>query len=177
MSYLTKPFPRLVSHDNLHLWLMGALLLALCVLAVPVLAQDTAVTDDDVNAIASRLYCPVCENIPLDTCGTPACIQWRAEIRAQLEAGQTPEQVVNDFVQRFGDRVVGTPQDPTLRALSLVTPWLLGALALIVAVSTLARWRQRRTTVAAPEGVASANGGRSDDDYRARLETDLLTRR
>jgi cytochrome c-type biogenesis protein CcmH len=172
-----NPLSHLVSRNNLHLWLIGLLLVVISALALPVLAQDSTVTDDDVNDIASRLYCPVCENIPLDTCGTAACIQWRAEIRAQLEAGQTEEQVVNDFVQRFGERVVGTPQDPMLRALSLVTPWLLGALALIVAISTLLRWRQRRTTVSASDGAASANGGHGDDDYRTRLEADLLTRR
>jgi len=177
VSHLKNPFPSLVSRDNLHLWLIGVLLVAVCALALPVLAQDSTVTDDEVNEIAGRLYCPVCENIPLDTCGTQACIQWRAEIRTQLEAGQTPVQVVDDFVQRFGERVVGTPQDPTLRALSLLTPWLLGALALIVAVSMLLRWRQRRTTITPPESVSSATGGRSDEDYRARLESDLLTRR
>ena len=59
--------------------------------ALPALAQDTppidpdidtsAITDDQVNAIANQLYCPVCENIPLDTCGTLACEDWREEIR------------------------------------------------------------------------------------------------
>ena len=170
-----SPLSRFLSRDNLHLWLMGLLLAAVCLLALPVIAQDSAVTDDDVNAVASRLYCPVCENIPLDSCGTPACIQWRAEIRIQLEAGQTPAQVVDDFVQRFGQRVVGTPQDPTHRALSLLTPRLQGAQALIVAASTLMRWRQRRATVTAPE--SAANGQRNDDAYRARLEADLRTRR
>ena len=176
MSYLKNPLPRLVSRDNVHLWLMGVLLTAVCALALPVLAQDTPVIDDDVNAIAGRLYCPVCENIPLDTCGTQACVQWRGEIRTQLEAGQTPAQVVDDFVQRFGERVVGTPQDPMLRALSLVTPWLLGALALAVAAWTLLRRRQRGVTPTAPAGVPSDSSG-EDDDYRARLEADLLTRR
>jgi len=88
-------------------------------------AQDapvTTVTDDQVNAIANKLYCPVCENITLDTCGTAACADWRYEIRLQLESGMTEEQIVEDFVRRFGDRVVGTPMDPLLRALSLGTP-------------------------------------------------------
>lgn len=168
-------FQRLISFDNAHLWAMGILLAALCLAALPVLAQDTPVTDDEVNAIAKQLYCPVCENIPLDTCGTPACIQWRAEIRTQLEAGQTPSEVINDFVQRFGDRVVGTPQDPTLRALSLVTPWLLGALLLIAVLSMLLRWRQSGLRAAATSAASTIS--RSDDDYRARIEADLRTRR
>jgi len=95
-----------------------------------------------VNAIAHKLYCPVCENITLDTCGTAACADWRYEIRLQLESGMTEEQIVEDFVRRFGDRVVGTPMDPLLRALSLGTPWLLVAVAL-GAVAFV--FRRRRT--------------------------------
>ncbi len=82
------------------------------------------VTADQVNEIASGLYCPVCENIPLDACGTAACADWRNEIRLFLEQGMTEDEIVEDFVLRFGDRVVGTPLDPILRGLSLVTPWL-----------------------------------------------------
>jgi cytochrome c-type biogenesis protein CcmH len=142
-------------------------------------AQDDAlITDDDVNAVAERLYCPVCENIPLDVCGTQACVDWRAEIRTQLQQGRTPQQVIDDFVARFGDQVVGTPQDPTLRALSLVTPWVVGALAVVFAVLTFARWRGGRARMnAALEPESTPKVGVSDETYRARLERDLLERR
>lgn len=162
-----------INPDHAHLWAFGLLFALLLLAALPVAAQDT-VSDDEVNAVAKQLYCPVCENIPLDACNTPACLQWRGEIRTQLEAGQSPAQIVDDFVRRFGERVVGTPQDPTLRALSLVTPWLLGALVLIASASMLMRWRQRGTTALA---VNAASGTHSDADYRARLEADLRSRR
>ena len=65
-----------------------ALLLALPALA---LAQGEepppgGPTDDEVNAIAEQLYCPVCENVPLDVCGTQACADWRDEIRDAIHA-------------------------------------------------------------------------------------------
>lgn len=120
-------------------------LFALLALVVPVLAQDGgAVTADEVNTIAKKMYCPVCENIPLDVCGTAACAQWRDEIRIQLEQGYTEQEIINDFVGRYGDRVVGTPQDPTLRALSLVTPWVIGALVVALAGFSLLRWWRGR---------------------------------
>lgn len=129
MSHITlKPTHRLL--------LVLIVLALLGVAALAVSAQDGSaanptpvrqVTDDEVNAIAHKLYCPVCENITLDTCGTAACADWRYEIRLQLESGSTEEQIVDDFVRRFGDRVVGTPIDPTLRALSLYTPWIVVA--------------------------------------------------
>jgi cytochrome c-type biogenesis protein CcmH len=164
----------------------------LCVLAVPFLtasAQEpvttpepgavvdtSAVSDDAVFEVAESLYCPVCENIPLDSCPTEACRQWREEIRIQLAQGQTPQQVINNFVERYGDRVVGVPQDPVLRGLSLVTPWVIGAFVLVAGVSILLRWRRgQRGTLATTTGTVSA----LDDEasYRARLESDLVKRR
>lgn len=159
----------------------------LCILGVAVVclglafvaaAQDTPqpVTDDDVNAVAKQMYCPVCENIPLDVCPTAACDQWRTEIRTQLEAGQTPDEVIATFVSRYGDRVVGTPQDPLLRALSLLTPVLIAIVTLFVARRAVLRWRNSRTAAPALATVPPAPG-LTDDDYRARLERDLQTRR
>ena len=147
------------------------------VLVMPTAAQERVVSDDEVNAIAGKLYCPVCENIPLDTCGTAACRDWREEIRSQLESGMSEEQVITTFVARYGDRVVGTPIDPMLRALSLVIPWVLGAIILLGALWTFSRWRGRQTTAPGqPETTVSADltGTVKDDDYyRARLEQDL----
>jgi cytochrome c-type biogenesis protein CcmH len=145
----------------------------------PVTTPETTqqVTADDVNVIAHKMYCPVCENIPLDVCPTDACAQWRAEIKSELEAGQTEQQIIDAFVARYGDRVVGTPQDPTLRALSLVTPWLIGIIVVAVAGVLLVRWWRRRATVT--QFAPSPNGRAitTDEEYRARLERDLQTRR
>lgn len=142
----------------------------LLLLALPVAAQedDGIVTDDDVNDIASQLYCPVCENIPLDTCGTAACEDWRYEIRLQLEAGMTEDQIIDDFVARFGDRVVGTPQDPILRLISLVTPWV------VIGLGVFFGWRMfqnRMVTNPVEEVETVSSEGRSR--YQDLLEQDI----
>lgn len=148
------------------------ILLAALLLALPAAAQPPG--DDEVNAVAAKLYCPVCENIPLDDCDTPACRQWRAEIRFQLNEGQSPQAIIDDFVTRFGERVVGTPTDPTRRALALFTPWALGLAALLLAAARIRRWRIRKASAAlTPETAAAA----ATADYRARIEADLRARR
>lgn len=150
-----------------RLWLI--LLIGLLA-ALPALAQQAEeVSMDDINRIARQLYCPVCENIPLEVCGTAACDDWRYEIRLQLESGLTDQQIIDDFVARFGDRVVGTPQDPFLRALSLVTPWVLVVVAGFFVVRFVLQQRARRRT----EPVAAASAPEETDHYRSLLEKDL----
>ncbi len=153
-------------------------LVMLVALTMPAHAQEggRVVTDDEVNAVAKDLYCPVCENIPLDVCPTQACIDWREDIREQLAAGSTRQQIIDSFVARYGERVIGTPQDPFLRALALITPWLIGLAALAVGVMTFLRWRrgQRQATLANTAPHATEH---SDDYYRQRLESDLRERR
>lgn len=166
--------PRVVP-NAVALW-FKILLCVLCVSAVQssTYAQEPTpvpVTDDQVNAIAARMYCPSCQGVPLDDCGTQVCAEWREEIRAQLRAGRTEEEIIAGFVQRYGERIIGTPQDPLLRAFSLVTPYLIGVLVILIALWTILRWRHRPALV---EGIPiTAEPAKSDDDYRARLEQDL----
>lgn len=170
MNRLGSPFNEL-RVETLLRWLTLALLSVLLLAALPSIAQESSqtVTFDQVNEIAQQLYCPVCPNETLDMCQTQACVQWRAEIREQLERGENEQQIINSFVQRYGDRVLGTPQDPALRALSLVTPFLLAGVALLVGVLTFLRWRGRpHLAPAAPSTTPAAN-----DDYRQQLERDL----
>ena len=55
------------------LQLSAVILLLSAIIPGSVMAQGSDPTDDEVNAIAKELYCPVCENISLDACGTTAC--------------------------------------------------------------------------------------------------------
>lgn len=133
-------------------------------------ADPAAVTLDDVNAVAATMFCPDCENIPLDKCGTSVCVQWKDEIARMLANGQNAETIRADFVARFGERVLAVPGDPTLRALSLAAPWLLAGLAALMGLAVLVRLRGRESDALPAE---SASGSADDDPYRARLERDL----
>ena len=71
--------------------------------------------------------------------------------------------------RRYGDRVLGTPQDPALRALSLATPFVIAGLALAFGVFTFVRWRGRPRL----EPIATSSTATISDDYRQQLERDL----
>ncbi len=150
------------------------LLIVLLMTSILVRAQVEGATDNDVIRVAERMYCPVCENIPLDECQTTACLEWKEEIRAQLAAGRGAQEVIDSFVARFGDHVVGVPQDPLLRTLAIIAPLLATLTALGVGVVTFKRFSLRQELSLDDEGVG---GEVSDDVYRRRLEEDVLARR
>ena len=107
--------PRLL---RLFLLLVGLLLW----MPVSAGAQEGEPTDDEVNAIAHQLYCPVCENIPLDVCPTQACVQWRGTIRQMLREGHTEEEIKDYFVQQYGERVLAAPPARGFNWLAYVIP-------------------------------------------------------
>ncbi|MCY3832603.1 MAG: cytochrome c-type biogenesis protein CcmH [Chloroflexi bacterium] len=134
-------------------------------------AQGDTATDNDVIRVSQRMYCPVCENIPLDECQTGACLEWKEEIRAQLTAGRSEQEIIDSFVARFGDHVVGVPQDPVLRALTVITPLLGTALAIGVGVHTFRLFGRRQKLSLPQEALFSEEI--ADDVYRQRLEDDV----
>jgi len=107
---------------------------------------DPYPTDNDVNRIAKNLYCPVCPNTPLDVCETKACQDWRAQIKDQLAAGWTEDQVVDYFVAQYGERVLAEPQRKGFTALVWLLPAMAVALGLVVVWQVLARWRKAGAT-------------------------------
>ena len=74
-------------------------------------AQDpTPIPDDRVNEVARELYCPVCENIPLDVCPTKACAQWRELIREKLTLGWSQKEIEVFFAEQYGEKVLAVPR-------------------------------------------------------------------
>ena len=125
-------------------------------------------SDDQINAIAKNLYCPVCENVPLDVCPTQACVLWRAQIGDLLSEGYSEQEIYDYFVAQYGDSVLASPPRRGLNWLIYVLP----PAALLVGLYYLAqRWGQWRN---AP--VAARPQSR-DDDYLRRVEEELEARR
>jgi cytochrome c-type biogenesis protein CcmH len=148
-------------------WVGGVLLILLLVL--PAAAQDATPSDDEVNAIAKQLYCPVCENTPLDVCPTKACAQWRETIRLKLADGWSSEEIKQYFVERYGDRVLATPPARGLNWLVYIVPPMALALGVYLLVRTMRSW----SSVGEMQDLSAVDG---DDPYIARVEEELRKR-
>ncbi len=129
-------------------------------------------TDDEVNAIAKGLYCPVCENIPLDVCPTQACAQWRALIREKLSLGWSEQQIKDYFVAQYGDRVLASPPARGLNWLVYLIPPVVIIIGIYILFRAMRAWKQpisARTTIEPSQEAES-------DEYVARLEEELRRR-
>jgi len=136
----------------------------------PVLAQEPTPSDDEVNAIARGLYCPVCENVPLDVCPTQACEQWRATIREKLALGWTEDEIKAYFVAQYGDRVLASPPARGFNWLVYVLPPLVILAAGVFLWQTMRRWR---VPIAEPGESAEPQ---EQDPYVQRMEEELRRR-
>ncbi len=139
------------------------------------LAQEqppTGPTDDQVNTIAKQLYCPVCENIPLDVCPTQACAQWRDLIREKLGEGWTENEIKDYFVAQYGDRVLASPPAKGLNWLVYIIPPLAIIGGVLVLYRVLRAWRQEPPVI---EGGAQS-GAEIDNQYVSRIEDELRNR-
>jgi cytochrome c-type biogenesis protein CcmH len=117
--------------------LLGMLLAVLALLLVGTVSAQEEITDDEVNEIAAEVYCPVCENTPLDVCPTAACADWRELIRTQLSEGSSRQDVLNYFARQYGDGVLA---NPPRRGISLIILWIIPILGIALAAVLLARY-------------------------------------
>ncbi len=165
--------PKIKSFSSLAL-----LFLVLVFSMVPtttIFAQQPTPSDDQVNAIARQLFCPVCENTPLDVCPTQACHDWRELIRQMLAEGKTPFEIKQYFVDHYGARVLAEPPQTGFNWLVYVVPpvaFIVGTLLLVIAFRT---WKtsSKKTTAEIETGSVTSLG---NDAYTNRIEEELRKR-
>lgn len=109
-------------------------------------AQDL---DAQVQAIASRLRCPVCQNESVADSPSELSRQMRALIREKLVADEPPEQIIAYFVAKYGEWILLEP--PKRGILWLV--WLGPAAALLFGGMVALRFLRRTTRPEGPTGL------------------------
>lgn len=154
--------------------LVGLLLVVVAMAAATItgtaLAQGEQPTDDEVNAVANGLYCPVCENVPLDVCPTQACKQWRDTIRDKLAQGWSEEQIHQYFVGQYGDRVLATPPATGLNWLIYLLPPAAFIVGAVILVGVVRSWRKPPQLASEPAGEVA------EDPYLEKVEEELRRR-
>ena len=132
-----------------------------------VAAQSSTPTDDEVNAIAHKLYCPVCESTPLDVCPTDACKEWRAQIRTMLSEGKSEAEILQAFELQYGARVLAEPPKKGFYWLIYLIP------PIIILAGAFILFRSMRAWTSKSESAHAAAMPAAKDDYLARMEEEL----
>jgi cytochrome c-type biogenesis protein CcmH len=137
------------------------------------LAQDnTPPTDDEVNAVAHKLYCPVCENTPLDVCPTDACKDWRELIRTMLSEGKTETEILQHFKDQYGARVLAEPPKEGFYWLVYLLPPAIILAGAVILFRSLKEWTKPRAAAPIPGGARTESPSEKDA-YVTRLEEEL----
>lgn len=123
-----------------------ALLLAAAVVLLAAAAGGAAwadTLDDRVYAVAGQLMCPVCAGQTVAESDSAVAREMRDVIRAKLQAGETPQAILNFFVGQFGESVLAEPPRRGLSLLLYLGPAAGVAGGLAIAVLCIRRWSGR----------------------------------
>ena len=132
---------------------MKLVALLLVALAPCVAAADEAkpTESDPVSAaravqLANELRCLVCQNQSIAESNAELAVDLRRQIREQIAAGRSDDEIVDFMVTRYGDFVL---YRPPFKAATLLL-WLGPALLVLAGFWTLVRALRRRRQVQAP---------------------------
>lgn len=118
------------------------LLLVVLIYASPAAAQPL---DTQVQEIAARLRCPVCQNESVADSPAELAGQMRALIRQKLAAGESPDQIIAYFVSRYGEWILLEPPKRGVTWAVWIAPPAALLLGALVAASFLRRVVKRRS--------------------------------
>jgi len=145
------------------------LLFVFLLFAVPVyagMATEDPVERQMIN-IAKDLRCAVCQNQPVSESNADLARDMRAIIREQLQQGRSREQIVQYFVERYGDYVL---MKPPARGPGLLL-WVLPlAVFTVLVLSGFGYLRRRRHRALPPAPPLSAEDHARVERARAESE-------
>jgi cytochrome c-type biogenesis protein CcmH len=128
-------------------------LAAVALLCLPTLAHADAL-DDGVRRIALQLQCPVCEGENVADSPSGLASDMRSVIRTKLIAGESDQQILDEFVASYGDGIL---TEPPKRGISLGV-WIGPVLGVVVGAALLTLllrgWRRAPLPAAAAMGSA-----------------------
>jgi cytochrome c-type biogenesis protein CcmH len=105
------------------------------------LAQDNAQLDERARDLAHELRCLVCQNQTIADSNAPLAQDLRGQIREQLAAGRSDQEVLDYMVARYGDFVLYRPPFKASTLALWVGPFVILALGLAVLLRRIARRR------------------------------------
>jgi cytochrome c-type biogenesis protein CcmH len=131
------------------------MLLLLCLLPVAVFNREAQPLAEDpqlekrVMALAEDLRCLVCQNESLAGSHADLAVDLRRQIREQMKAGKSDQEIIAFMTDRYGDFILFRPPVKTITYVLWFGPFLLLAAGVAVQMLYLKRRRERGAAAAA----------------------------
>ncbi|NUO79231.1 cytochrome c-type biogenesis protein CcmH [candidate division KSB1 bacterium] len=120
---------------------------------------------EQVQRVAGQLMAPCCWSGTADAHTSQIAYDMRVQIREALAQGKSTEEILQAYVEMYGERILAKPTKSGFNLLA----WLLPFVALVVGGFAMWRFLHRNTApVKAPIATTEAN-----DPYLQRVEKEL----
>ena len=144
---------------------LGVVLIVALLIGSGVFSSKPLTRAQRVEAIASGIKCPSCEDLSVADSNAQTAVTVRTAIAAQVAAGRTDQQIDDYLVARYGSAIVLTPPKSGWSLLVWVLPLVAGVAAL--GGLTLFVVRRRRRGFAPDVEAAAQSDGSMDADVLA----------
>lgn len=148
--------------------LVCCLLVAALLLAVT--QPVSAATPEEIKVVAKDMVC-LCGSCSRESLATCTCTEFavpeRDKIGAALDAGKSHDEIVANFVSRFGQMVLASPPPTGYRLLAWIAPITALILGVFLVRTVLLKWRKEQVQT---QPVSAAAGPR---EYNQRLQQEL----
>ncbi len=147
-----------------------ALLIALCLLALPATAAAAPAPQTTVNAIEAEVMCPICGTL-LELAESPQARREKVFVAKLVAAGKSKAEVKDALVAQYGPSVLALPKASGFDLSAYLVPILAIAIAVVVLAFSVLRWRRSGREDEPSANEAAANAPQGEDAER--LEADL----
>ena len=136
-------------------------LVAGCVILLPLKAETS---EERVKRLEDSVLAPCCYREPVSRHQSEIAINMRLEITKWVSAGKTDEQILHEYVNRYGSKVM---VDPRTRPAAWIwwVPWLTLAAGAILILLLLKRWRSAPPNSIPPSDVQAAGLPDVEDEW------------
>jgi cytochrome c-type biogenesis protein CcmH len=138
--------------------LLAVLLLVAAPAALAACGPDTSPSlEERAQSIDRTLICPVCPGETIDQAQVELARQMRTVVREKLAEGMTRDDVLQFFVERYGESVLAAPPREGFNLIAWIVPVVavvVGAAAVALVVGAM-----RRNAPALPEGESHSEDG------------------
>jgi cytochrome c-type biogenesis protein CcmH len=130
--------------------------------------------DQQVYEVGSQLKCPVCQSESVADSPTLIAQQMRGVIRQQLQSGRSEQQVIQYFINTYGEQIAWSPSWQGFTLLAWLVPIALLLIGAVLLFFTLRSWRTIAPAVEdESEKVLSTIDEPEMERYRLQLEQEL----